>query len=348
MIRASMYSIYFVDQNVDIENYKYPLDFYFHKISNRLSTTSYTKNVLNFHVGEIKSRTGIIFEKINYIKTYVYDANEKVVSEKNEKNNNKEIYGSFYFSMQNMLNVYDRKYKRLQDVSANIGGIVKLIMILSKMINFFFYKYCIIKDLDNDMQLKYKKAGEIFEGTQLIKYLRMNTQLNVSILTNNIKSTKSNKKNNSSTLNIMEFENKFDILKKKKKNALITNNESHSNSYINVEIKSKSYNNNQILNKLLNKKLTMIEKINDNSLFFYTIKSFLCIFNKNDPIHYLINYKKKILSEEEIFTHHFFLKSIRKTFSEKNKNKNGFKIDFRDNTSNNNSDFSPVNSKNNH
>ena len=359
MIYASMYSIYFIDQNVDIENYKNPLDFYVHKISNRISTTSYTKNVLNFHVGEIKSRTGIIFEKINYIKTYIYDANEKVVSEKNEKNNNQEIYGSFYFSMQNMLNVYDRKYKRLQDVSANIGGIVKLVMILSKMINFFFYKYCIIKDLDNDMQLKYKKAGDIFEGIQFIKYLRMNTQLNVTNFTNNNKSIKNNnyidykndktnnKKNNSSTINIMEFENKFDILKKKKKNVYINNNESHSNSYNNVELKSKSYNH-QTLNKFLNNNLTIIEKINDNSLFFYTIKSFLCIFNKNDPIHYLINYKKKILSEEEILTHHFFLKSLRKAFFE-NKNKNGFKIDFKDNNiSNNISDFSQDNSKNIH
>ena len=70
-MNGSMYSIYFVDQNVDIENYKNPLDFYFHKISNRLSTTSYTKNVLNFHSGEIKTRTGIIFEKISYIKTYI-------------------------------------------------------------------------------------------------------------------------------------------------------------------------------------------------------------------------------------------------------------------------------------
>ena len=193
MMNGSMYSIYFVDQNVDIENYKNPLDFYFHKISNRLSTTSYTKNVLNFHSGEIKTRTGIIFEKINYIKTYIYDANEKVVSDKKENNHNEEIYGAFYFSMQNMLNVYDRKYKRLQDVSANIGGIVKLVMILSKMINFFFYKYCIVKDLDDDMQLKYKKAGEIFEGNKFIKYLRMNTQLNVTNITNmNNKSTKSN------------------------------------------------------------------------------------------------------------------------------------------------------------
>ena len=207
------------------------------------------------------------------------------------------------------------------------------------------------------MQLKYKKAGDIFEGIQFIQYLRMNTQLNVTNFTNNNKSIKNNnyidykndktnnKKNNSSTINIMGFEKKFDILKKKKKNVYI--NESNSNSYNNVELKSKSYNH-QTLNKFLNKKLTMIEKIKDSSLFFYTIKSFLCIFNKKDPIHYLINYKKKILSEEEILTHHFFLKSLRKAFFE-NKNKNGFKIDFKDNNiSNNISDFSQDNSKNNH
>jgi hypothetical protein len=123
-------------------------------------------------------------------------------------------------------------------------------------------------------------------------------------------------------------------------------NDSHSNSYNTINLKSKSFNNQQI-NKFLNKKLTITTNSNENSLFFYTFKSFLCCFNKNDHIHYLINFKKKILSEEEIFTHHFLLKSLRKALFEKNINKNGFKIDYRDNDlSNNNSDFSPINSKN--
>lgn len=146
----------------------------------------------------------------------------------------------------------------------------------------------------------------------------------------------------------MNFENKFDILKKKKKKVLIMDNDSHSNSYNTINLKSKSFNNQQ-MNKFLNKKLTITTNLNENSLFFYTFKSFLCFFNKNDHIHYLINFKKKILSEEEIFTHHFLLKSLRKALFEKNINKNGFKIDYRDNDlSNNNSDFSPNNSKNIH
>jgi methionine aminopeptidase len=82
------------------------------------------------------------------------------------------------------------------------------------------------------MQLKYKKAGEIFEGNKFIKYLRMNTQLKLTNITNiNNKTIKNNnyidnkndkkkiKKNNNSSLNITNFENKFDILKKKKKKS---------------------------------------------------------------------------------------------------------------------------------
>jgi hypothetical protein len=331
MISSSMYSIYFIDQNIDTENYKNPLKYYYHKISNRLSTTSYTKNVLNFHSGQVKSRTGIIFEKISYLQTYVYDSNEKVVSEKNEENNNEEIYGSFYFSMQNMMEVYDRKYKRLQDVSANIGGIVKLVMILSKLLTFFFYKYTIIKDLSDDMELKYKKAEEIFEGNKFIKYLRMNTQLNVTNFSNQVKTVKSNnyiiksdnknnKKENSSLINIMEFENKYDLFKKKKKNISLNLNESPSNSDNCIVSKSKNQNfRTTTQNKHIKKKLTIITNINKKPLFYSTLKSVFCIFNKNDPINYLINFKKKVLSEEEIFTHHFLLKSLRHAFIEKSK-----------------------------
>ena len=53
--------------------------------------------------------------------------------------------------------------------------------------------------------------------------------------------------------------------------------------------------------------------------FKIKLKVLFCIFNKNDPINYLINFKKKVLSEEEIFTHHFLLKSLRHAFIEKSK-----------------------------
>ena len=56
------------------------------------------------------------------------------------------------------------------------------------------------------------------------------------------------------------------------------------------------------------------------SLILITLKSFFSIFKKNDPINYLIHFKKKVLSEEEIFTHHFLLKSLRHAFIEKTKN----------------------------
>jgi hypothetical protein len=174
------------------------------------------------------------------------------------------------------------------------------------------------------------------KSTKSNNYLIFNNFLYID----NKKDKKNIKKNNNSSLNIIELENKFDILKKKKKKVLIMN-DSNSNSYNTINLKSKSFNN-QKINKILNKKLTITSKLNENSLFFYTLKSFLCFFNKNDHIHYLINFKKKILSEEEIFTHHFLLKSLRKAIFEKNINKT-----YRDNdTSNNNSDFSPINSKN--
>jgi hypothetical protein len=45
-----------------------------------------------------------------------------------------------------MVQIYDRSYTSLQDVLANIGGIVKMLNVIGYILNYFFFKFQIIKN----------------------------------------------------------------------------------------------------------------------------------------------------------------------------------------------------------
>ena len=309
MINSSMYSIYFIDQYINVEDYHNPLAYFYHKINNRLSDTSYTKNVLNFHASQIKTRDGFIFEKLSYTDSYVYDTNEKVVHERKEENNNVEIYGAFYFSMQNMLNVYDRKYKMLQDVVASIGGIIKLVSIVAFFINYLFYKNTIFNDLRNDMKIKYNKISTTFESSKLLKRLSFSPNT-----INNLET-----KNNILQNNYIE-----------KKNYEKINDDSQD------QIKDKNYNNiiEQIdisknkSNKVMKKNNIISNKtINVKTFGYFTQLSYLicCHKDSNDnPVNALLEFKKKIISEEQIFKYHFLFKSLKHAFNSNVEDNNEF------------------------
>ena len=195
ILNAGTLNIFFIDQYVDVENYTTPLQHFYHQINNRVSGKTYTKNVLNFHAATVKTRTGLILENIKTEPSYIYDTNEKVVSEKSKENNNLNIYGAFYFSMQNMQNVYDRKYKMIQDISANITGMIRLILFVAEFLNYMFYRNKLYQDLSSDINENYKKVShKIEKGNNIYQMIlaysptlksNANTVLNNNFVKNN-------------------------------------------------------------------------------------------------------------------------------------------------------------------
>ena len=309
MLNSSMYSIYFIDQYINVEDYGNPLAYFYHKINNRLSDTSYTKNVLNFHASQIKTRDGFIFEKLRYTDSYVYDTNEKVVNERKSENNNVEIYGAFYFSMQNMLNVYDRKYKMLQDVVASIGGIIKLISIVAFFLNYLFYKNTIFNDLRNDMKIKYNKISTTFETSKLMR--RLSFSINA---VNNIENKNILKNNFLENRKYEKFNDSQEQMKDKNYNNII---DQLNNS------KNKS---NNVLKNTINNVISSKKTIKFKTMSYFTQFSNLICCQKdsvNNPVNALIEFKKKIISEEQIFKYHFLFKSLKNVFNSNTEDNDG-------------------------
>ncbi len=62
--------------------------------------------------------------------------------------------------MGNEIGIYDRKYKKIQDISASISGISKLLTIIGYFINYLFVKITLINELSNEILKKGNKFGK--------------------------------------------------------------------------------------------------------------------------------------------------------------------------------------------
>ena len=51
------------------------------------------------------------------------------------------FYISYQFWIQNKVYIYERNYKKIQNFMIDIGGIIKSIISIAKLLNFIFCKY---------------------------------------------------------------------------------------------------------------------------------------------------------------------------------------------------------------
>ena len=109
---------------------------YFYKITNGLFDSTFTTNHLNFNPSSVKTHNGLMFDHIYDETSYIFDQNEKITQD----TGNTGIYCAFYFWMQNRMQLYERSYKRLQDVIASAGGTTKLITVIASILNFLYNK----------------------------------------------------------------------------------------------------------------------------------------------------------------------------------------------------------------
>ena len=152
------YSICFIDNFVTINNYNKPFTPFFHLISSSFNKNSYNYNHLNFHQLLMKTSTGIILDKKIIHSSYIFYHNEQITI----NDVNQYILGNFYFYMQNKEDIFHRNYKKLQDISGSINGLIEVIMLIVKLINsFLFNEFKVLNDfnfeLSQKLQLNYKE-----------------------------------------------------------------------------------------------------------------------------------------------------------------------------------------------
>ena len=295
-IDSYSFSLYFIDQFIDVTNYHYPLTRFYNKVRNQIVLSSFTINHLNFNPLHLITHSGIIINLNSEIKSFNFDVNEKFTIEENDTG----IYGSFYFWMQNQEQFYDRTYQKIQDVCASISGISKLLMIIGYLINYLIAEITLIKDLSYDITKKVNKFGKK-NNTRGFKLLKM---INFSM----IMKTDNNITRNNTVKNKHYYDFCFNTPKNNTKN--------------NNKLFKKNTLRNNMVNDSIFSKMNLKEKNSLNKSFLEKkVKIFKILYSKlfckNTSITQLQNLRIKVLSEEKLFTSYFILGALSDIFLKK-------------------------------
>ena len=333
---SSGHRLIILNPQIDIVNYKQPFVYSYYSVSSAFSSTGYTINNLNLLPLIIKSHEGHIFSYVKEKLSYIFEQNSKsnVITQLG-------IRGSYFFWMQNKAIVYERQYKKLENVFADVGGVIKMIIVFGSWINYFFAKFSILSDV-NLIIRKYININENYKNklsTLKLNYFNSNN-IN-SISNNNIISN--NNKSNISSLNFVNLNNNEQNvnLHNNEQNLILNNKEQtilNKPQYVNLNNSSSKLTLNYIQYKnnaknYLNRKKNSTIVSTPSRINFrryrngeYNIKkkkiifkNYFCTFchcySKRNGEGYYINlidnYYKKIISEEEMFYLAYEVNSLR-------------------------------------
>ena len=256
--------LYFIDEYIDVSNYKKPNKKYFYRIENTFSKEIYSSNNLNFNPSLIKTHNGIIFDNIIEELSYSFDRND-VLTYSTDLNN---AYMVYNFWLKNRLLIYERIYKRIQDIISIIGGICESVTFFSSFVNCFYHDYIILYDTKTllfssieEYEKKIKKKISIKQS------INLNNDNDILIIRDNLQQNlKSTKSLVSARINIT-----------KKKMNIINDNNGNDNDDAND---NENNNENVINNENQNRNNKFISYLHNNNSTDYIISQ----KNKTDKI----------------------------------------------------------------
>jgi hypothetical protein len=130
------YQMYFVDYYVDVENYDQPFVPYVNQVSDVVFPGALSQVHIEFNSINIKTQNGIIFEEFDSQDAFKFSTSlSQSTSDETDK------IAKIVTMTNNMKEFYNRNYIRLQDVFANIGGILKVFVVCGQIINLFYSKF---------------------------------------------------------------------------------------------------------------------------------------------------------------------------------------------------------------
>ena len=366
--------LFFIDNYIEVLNYKTPYIKYLNKLTNGLFSGSFTINNLNFNPSIIKDNDGAFVNFKRYKQSYIYTQNEKTIS---TNSNNTNIMICFYFWMQNTMTIYERFYESLQDLLSNIGGIESFLSFIASLINSLVVNYIILLDTEelvlntdkinfkkvniNSKPTILKKASQIFNPPPKSKILQKNSFKKINTINNKQQSSiiqillkdKSNISKLSNKMNIEAksepfskiYQKNYEVnLNKEKSNKGLNNNLSIKDSMDkyniklnteknNIDSKSMSLSLSQHIkvSKTKNNKEEGIKPITKQNFTWFNYLFYILTFElKNPKISYYENFRKEVISEENIIQNHINIFKLLRAckienldpFNVKNTNKN--------------------------
>ena len=285
---------YFLNNYINVLNYDYPNYQFFYRLENIFEINHFTANNINISPSLLRTHDGLVFDNIKEQESYIFDRNDVYVEE-----NNGDIYMVYVFFLKNIMEYYERIYKRIQDVISSIGGINQAITIIAMSLNKLYNNYTVLSDtelllhssIDNEKKIHKEKSHQYQNLKNKLKGIEID------------KKNKLSENRNSQTR--INSENKVERKKRNKtsKEISINNSKSNSNIIINKDPEginkvNSDYNNSEKRKNDDKKKGN--SKVNFWNYFLFKIscekrKSFFDVYQK---------FRIKIISEEHLIRNH--------------------------------------------
>ena len=269
----------FIDEYIDMLNYKEPNKKFLFRIQNKLTQDSYFMNHLNFNPTQIKTQDGYFVDNIKEHMSIVYERNDASVY----ANDRSDIYTVYRFWLNNREQHYERSYKKVQDVISAMGGTAHIIYIFAKLLNYIYNYYIIISDtqslllsIQSDKNMHKKEIFKTNNNNINASYIQL---LNNSEIPN-------------PQTNITIYKNKKISVSSNNKTKIRNGRNSGENNIINNEENTKH--------------IIIDDKKEEINFLHFLIYKIFC-GKKESNIKIFEDFRAKIISEEEIFKTFFYI-----------------------------------------
>ena len=175
-------NLYVQDALIDITNFGNPIKYVIRNLFKGIVASGYKNFDIFLQLNQVKTDSGWLFEKFNVVEAYSVSATELDTFAPYENH----LFSFILFSSNKEV-IYSRKYVKIQNIAANLGGITKFLMIVSYFLNYYFsitYRNVKItnilikrdkmieikKELSEKWQSK-KEQSEILESNKLKKVI---------------------------------------------------------------------------------------------------------------------------------------------------------------------------------
>ena len=324
LISNNAINLQMIDQYADVLNYEKPFRKYFYTITASFINNNYGINHLNFNPATMVTHNGILFDNVIEEPAYFFTQNQ-------QQSINKNIYGclnSFYFWMQNSLQYYERNYKRLQDILSDIGGISSIVLTIAEVLNVLCSGYIILLDTEdlvlssenrNFDKNNLSKRPTIFKKSDNIIHPPKRQYYNYNMNNNDQQLSSNYQRLMKDGVDVFQYSNINDEKQEQLKNLYLKgknnlnkgirpvireNNNNNIRPYRGRNNKKQIININTINKLVTEKKEENKKKEKQNFSWFAYMKFIICCGKNNQKMEYYDDFRKQIISEENILQYH--------------------------------------------
>ena len=141
---ARVFYLYFLNNFINVLNYSNPNYKFLYRIENPIYNNQYSSNNLNFNPALVKTHNGLVLDNVKEEISYSLSRNDVYTLDMDDKN----LYMVYGFFLKNIMDYYERSYKRVQDVISSIGGINQAITIFAVYLNTLYNHFIVLYDTE--------------------------------------------------------------------------------------------------------------------------------------------------------------------------------------------------------